>query len=496
MDKTVILNYIKRHLGTSPRQTAEVARRTILLMMTLLAITATASTKMKYPGGRQYVWRLTLTDKHESHYQLERPQRWLSAQAVERRRRQGLALDSTDLPVSPHYLKLLRQHKGISVVGQSRWMNTVLVRMKDTTIVDSLRRIGFVCRAEHVWTSPDSIERQPDYRYYERFQAWDSVKGQLYGGGREQIETVSGHRLHAIGLRGKGMTIAVLDGGFQNADRIPALRKANIEGTHDFVRQVCGGMALSLPPEQSVFRQIDHGTKVLSAMATNEPEVLVGTAPEAHFWLLRCEDTVTEQPVEEDLWVMAAELADSAGVDIINSSLGYNEYDKPHESYRLGALDGQTAFISRAASLLAGKGIVLVNSAGNNGMGQWKKINVPADADNILTVGALDRHGRLAPFSSVGNTQDGRTKPDVVALGSPAVLIGGRGTVNREMGTSFSTPVVCGLVACLWQAMRQKTATEIIELVRRCGSQHDRPDNVYGYGTPNFWRAYMIGKME
>jgi hypothetical protein len=193
---------------------------------------------------------------------------------------------------------------------------------------------------------------------------------------------------------------------------------------------------------------------------------------------------------------MAAELADSAGVDIINSSLGYNDFDEPHESLRLRDLDGNSTLISRTASMLARKGIVLVNSAGNMGMGPWKKICVPADAHQILTVGAVNEQGKNAPFSGVGPSQDGRVKPDVMALGAPAALISGRGSIVRDMGTSFSAPVVCGLVACLWQSCPHLSANDIISLVRKSSDNYATPDNIYGFGIPNFWRAYMIGKLE
>ena len=193
---------------------------------------------------------------------------------------------------------------------------------------------------------------------------------------------------------------------------------------------------------------------------------------------------------------MAAEFADSIGVDIINSSLGYNEYDKPFANYRLRDLDGHSSLISHTASLLARKGIILCSSAGNSGMNAWKKITVPADAFDILTVGAVDKNKHNAPFSSVGPTQDLRVKPDVSALGGGTALISGRGTLLFDMGTSFSTPVVCGLVACLWQGLPNKTALEIMELVRKTASQAEEPDNILGYGIPDFWQAYMIGQME
>ena len=193
---------------------------------------------------------------------------------------------------------------------------------------------------------------------------------------------------------------------------------------------------------------------------------------------------------------MAAEFADSAGVDIISSSLGYNDFEGYPGYYHQHDLDGQTAFISRSASMLARKGIILVNSAGNSGMGPWKKIVFPADGQDILTVGALDTERHNAPFCGVGPTQDARVKPDVMALGSPASLISGRGTIIRDMGTSFSTPIVAGLVACLWQSLPSKTALEIIDLVRQTSSSYQKPDNIFGYGIPNFWRAYMIGKID
>ena len=456
---------------------------------------AGSSTRKKYPGGKCYIWRYTLKDKQGSTYSLDHPGRWLSHKAIERRRRQGLSLDSTDLPVSTRYLRQMENSLNLRdagekrsksewvIVGTSRWNNTVLVRSNDTTLLRRLSSLDFIAKAQCVWTSPDSIERHVKHTYHETFNPWDSIKGVPYGNGKEQLEMLQGHRLHSIGHKGKGMTIAVLDGGFQNTDVIPAFLHANIVGAKDFV----------YPNSQFFYQETDHGTKVLSAMAANEPEVLIGTAPEARYWLLRCEDQQTEQPVEEDYWAMAAEFADSLGADIITSSLGYNEYDHAPQ-YHQRDLDGQTALISRTASMLAGKGIILVNSAGNSGMGPWKKISFPADANDILTVGAVNMEKKNAPFSGVGPTQDGRVKPDVMALGSPASLISGRGSIVRDMGTSFSTPLVAGLVACLWQALPEKTALEIIDLVRQTSNHYNEPDNIFGYGIPNFWRAYMIGK--
>jgi subtilisin family serine protease len=471
----------------------------IAVFLTMTTSVTAASSKKEYPGGKYYIWRYTLKDKQGSPYSLDHPGRWLSHKSVERRRRQGLPLDSADLPVSHQYLKTIektangfvhqdkRSSAEWTLIGTSRWQNTVLVRSNDTTLLHHLSTLDFVKTSRQVWQSPDSIERgQLKVKVHEKWNPWDSIKGEYYGNGRDQIEMLNGHRLHNIGHKGSGMTIAVLDGGFQNCDLIPVFQKTNILGVKDFV----------YPNSTHFYRETDHGTKVLSAMAANEPEVLVGTAPEARYWLLRCEDQQTEQPVEEDYWAMAAEFADSAGVDIISSSLGYNEYDSLPNYYHQHDLDGHTALISHTASMLAKKGIILVNSAGNSGMGPWKKITFPADADDILTVGALNTERKNAPFSGVGPTQDGRMKPDVMALGSPTALFSGRGTIVRDMGTSFSAPIVAGLVACLWQAFPQKTALEIIRLVRQTSNGYEKPDNIYGYGMPNFWRAYMIGRLD
>lgn len=465
-------------------------RLCILLLLLLSGLPDCRAEKVRYPGQKSYVYRFYLCDKKGCGFSVDHPSRFLSQKAVERRKRQHLRIDSTDLPVSRRYLSLFSA-SGAEVLGASKWNNTVVVRSCDSVQLRQLASLPCVREARLVWHSPDSVEQQKNVKWNIRsqFQKWDSVKYDPYGMGRPQIEMLGGERLHEVGLRGEGMTIAVLDGGFLNADRIPALRQMRLAGTCDFVDPTTVARG-------TFYSGIDHGTKVLSVLAADAPEVMLGSATEATYWLLRCEDPDTEMPVEEDYWTMAAEFADSVGVDIISSSLGYNEYDEALGTYRLQDLDGQTALISCSASMLARKGIVLCNSAGNSGMGSWKKIGVPADANNILTVGAVNNEGKIAPFSSVGPSQDLRVKPDVVAMGSPTTLISGKGMLTRDMGTSFSTPLVSGLVACLWQGLPGKTALEIMELVRQSGTLYEEPDNVYGYGVPDFWRAYMVGQVK
>jgi subtilisin family serine protease len=458
------------------------------LLIAALALTACLFTfaKGKEPVKKTYIYRYYLTDKKASKHSLQRPSAFLSQKSLDRRRRQGLRLDSTDLPVPERYVRQF-QGRDTRVLGTSRWQNTVVVSAPDSAVLVRLASLPMVRKAQCVYVSPDSLDSATmlKRKVHTDFDRWDSVKNDHYGMARRQIEMLDGVKLHEAGFTGRGITIAILDGGFMNYDQIPALQHARIRGTYDFVEQAVQG---------PTFHDADHGTKVLSAIAAYAPEVIVGTAPDADIWLLRSEDTVTEQPVEEDYWAMAAEYADSLGADVLNSSLGYYEYDAPMPSYRLRDLDGRTAFISREASMLASKGMILCNSAGNSGMGHWKKIGVPADSHDILAVGAVDGEGLIAPFSSVGPSQDLRTKPDVVARGSNTALISGRGRLVSDMGTSFSSPVTCGMVACLWQALPQLTALQVMELVRQSGDQHDAPNNVYGNGLPSFWNAYQHGK--
>lgn len=460
----------------------------LLTATSIFAASPHMAERVKYKNGPSFIYRLYLTDKKASPYSLNHPGRYLSRRSIERRKRQQLPIDSTDLPVNPRYMHQIEQ-KDVSIIGQSRWQNTVLVRLKDSTRIHQLEQLAFVASTKLVWIAPDSVtptaQKTP---YRDDFEERDSIGGLYYGKNDSQIRLLQGHRLHQIGLSGKDMMIAIIDGGFKNVNRIPAFQLIDICGYQDFVS----------PASPNIFAETDHGTKVLSTMAINTPYFYIGTAPKASYWLLRSEDQQTEQEVEEDYWTMAAEFADSVGCDLINSSLGYHEYDHPWMSHQLRHLDGHTAFVSRSASLLASKGIILVNSAGNSGMSPWKKIGVPSDADNILTVGAItaDEPRHIAPFSSVGPSQDGRIKPDVVAIGAPAFLVNGRGVMIEDMGTSFSAPTVCGLAACLWEGLPEKSAIEIINLIRQNSDNYDHPDNIYGYGIPDFWRAYMKGRVK
>lgn len=455
-----------------------------LLLMVMTMTVAVNAQRTAYPGGKAYFFRIALKDKNGSAYSLKHPEKFLSEKAIERRRRQGLPVDSTDLPLAQRYVDGVCE-MGVKVVGQSKWNNTLLVSTNDTTVRERVMALPYVTGVTLVLVTPDSIRPSRRVTYERQIPSHTDTLG-YYGPARKQIETLGGIRLHEAGFRGQGMTIGILDGGFMNADSIPYFRNTHILGTKNF----------SHPLNNDVCSELDHGTMVLSCMGTNIPGYHVGTAPEAGYWLIRTESGYFEQPCEEDFWAMGAEFADSVGVDLINSSLGYNVYDNGRGSHKYRELNGHTAFISRTASMLARKGIILVNSAGNEGNGYWKKIGVPADAEDILTAGALQPSLVNAPFSSLGPSDDGRVKPDVMAIGNPSSVVSGRGKVTTASGTSFAAPITCGMVASLWSALPHLTAYDIMDLVRGSADRYDHPDNVFGYGIPDYWKAYQnaIGK--
>ena len=431
-----------------------------------------------FAGNPLYRYRVMLADKQETTYSLSKPQEFLSQKALERRERQGLAVDSTDLPVPSAYLSRL-EAEGVKVVGTSRWNNTALVETADTARMERVEALPFVTGVLKVWTSPDSIPPR-DANRKKQVNPFRQEFKDYYGPAQNQVEMIEADKLHQAGFRGQGMTVAVIDGGFLNADAIPLLQNVKIEGTRNFVH-----------PGWDVYAELDHGMSVLSCMATNHPYTLVGTAPEASYWLFCSEDPDCECLAEEDYWAQAVEYADSVGVDVVNTSLGYYAFDDRSRNYRYRDLDGRTSLMTRSASMAADKGMIVVCSAGNSGDKQWKKITPPGDAENVITVGAVNKYGVLAPFSSVGNTADGRVKPDVVAVGLGSDVMGTDGNLRHANGTSFSSPIMCGMVACLWQACPELTAKEIIELVRRSGDRAVFPDNIYGYGIPDLWKAYQ-----
>ena len=450
-----------------------------------------------------YKYRVWLSDKGSDAYvqrQLNHPERYLSEKALYRRERQGLKVNQTDVPINSRYIKQIKNVAGVDLILRSKWNNTIVVQCEDTTLMQRVVALPFVKKIEQVARYDKGNANFDAARQTTPLPQEQNNKGEdLYGSAQGQINTINGVPLHKAGFRGEGMLIAVIDGGFYNLDRINAFNQKNVIGTKNFVL-----------PEVSVFDMRDeHGLQVASCMAACQEGVMIGTAPNASYWLFVSEDGTSEQPIEEDNWVAAIEFADSVGVDVVNTSLGYGGYDtegKKRTKIPAWERNGRDHLISRSASMAASKGMVLCHAAGNGGEDILSTIAVPADADNILTIGSVSIIGNstlsaeekfpngeeLLFFSSRGGTYDGRIKPDVVCTGLN--VIKKNGLAGFSYGTSISSPVLCGMVACLWQALPELTAYEIIDIVKCSASHYQNPNMDYGYGIPDFEKALQLGK--
>lgn len=446
-------------------------KRNILLCLISLIVLPT------FAGG--YMFRLELKDKENTKYSLSKPEDFLSKRALERRERQNITIDSTDLPLSKEYCDEI-ERLGCKIIARSKWMNSVSVYSSDSLLVEILKDLKFVKSTTFVWKNDTTTKHENSLKPIKLPQPKAENK---YGYGYDQVKMLNGEYLHENGYKGKNIEIAIIDAGYQNLKDILLLDNVFIKGIKDFVYN---GI--------DILKSSSHGLNVLSILAANRPNIYIGTAPEAKYWLLKSEDGRSEYPIEEDYWIAAAEYADSAGVDIINTSLGYTKFNNLSYSYTQVQLDGKTAFISKAAKEAARKGIFVVISAGNEGGKTWKNISAPADVDDVLTVGSARRDSTLSYFSSTGPTSDGRIKPDIVALGDKINVIGEDGNITYNSGTSFSGPVMCGMAACLWQAFPKLTNIQLLNIIRESANRFDKPNNSYGYGIPDMQRAMNIAE--
>ncbi len=413
-------------------------------------------------------------------YSLEEPLEFLSQRAVDRRVRQGVSLIEQDLPVNPIYIQGLRD-LGVNVWYSTKWFNGVLVET-DSAQLTTIQSLSYVTGVEHV--APGPLMPQTG-----KVKSFKHKKRQV-SGSRTQSTDFQNHilgidEMHNSGFKGEGMLIAVFDGGFEGVNNAPAFQHLitgnRVQFAYDFVGN-----------SSNVYRYDDHGTRALSVIGGNESGVFTGGAYEADFVLCVTEDVFSEYRVEEYNWAFAAEAADSAGVDIINTSLGYNIFDDARMNYTTDDLDGQTTVISQAASIAATKGMVLTMSAGNSGNVLWQKITAPADALDVLAVGAINSDSTKASFSSFGPSADQRIKPDVVALGVSTALINSNGTLVFNNGTSFSAPQVASLVAGFWQNNPELNYRQVIASIKNSGDQALNPDIEKGSGIPNFIRAGQV----
>ena len=414
-------------------------------------------------------------------YNLSSPLDFLSQRALDRRTRYSIPLTSLDLPVAPSYISgVLAISDSIQFYNKSNWMNCIVIGTNDSTLADSIDQLHYVNQVRWIFKGN---KPQTSADFPGTFGPPVSLTGAGYGIDYGKADTqsimMSLDYLHKRNYHGKDIVIAVLDAGFTSTQGITGFNhlrdSSRILGTWDFVAN-----------ETSVAGDNSHGTHVLSCMGGYIPGEFMGTAPQASYWLLRTEEGAAETVSEEYNWVAGAEFADSVGADMINSSLGYTTFDFPSMDYTYSQLNGNTTVITKGADLAARTGMLVCNSAGNSGASSWYYIGAPADADSILSIGAVKSDRSIASFSSFGPTSDGRIKPDVSSMGQQAYILGLMGNAQTGNGTSFASPILCGAVACLWQKYPNKTNFEIMDAVRRSAHTYSNPTNQYGYGIPNF----------
>jgi hypothetical protein len=434
------------------------------------------------PGADEsslYYYRITFNDKGDAGIGDFAPEDLLSPAAIARREKCGVApLTLSDLPVNVSYITAVVQY-GLTFKCASKWMNSALFTSPSKIEADALAGLPYVKEVLPVKNPAGPVKGNTG--------KFGVTSASRITDNYDPNVPVNGVPLHQSGFTGKNILIAVLDAGFINADLVeslePLFARGGIVATRDFVNG-----------SDYIYDYHNHGTSVLSILAGSIPGIISGTATGANYLLLRTEDDASEFPVEEDYWVAAAEYADSAGADIISSSLGYSTFDDPAMDYSFSDFDGNTAFVTRAADAAASKGILVVASAGNERNKEWVRILSPSDGDSVMCIGAVFQDLTISGFSSAGYSADGRVKPDVVAPGVSLPIQFVPGQWHTGSGTSFSCPVISGLCASLMQAVPGATATDIISSVRESCDRFNNPDSLYGYGLPDFVSA--LKKLE
>jgi serine protease AprX len=431
---------------------------------------------------------IQFTDKGGTTFSLSAPSAYLSARAIARRTNYQLNFDSTDIPVSQQYINAVLSTGAVTLLSRSKWLNQILIQTTDANALQQIKQLPFVKNSFSVGlkkAQPDSIVKFTETvsvttQTTTAKQADNAIN---YGNSFNQISIHNGDFLHNKGLLGQGKIIAMLDGGFNSYKTNTFLDSARNNN------QFLGERDL-VAFDNSVNEDDAHGFYCLSIIAANAPGKMVGTAPKASFWLLRTENVVGEFPIEEHNWVAGAEFADSVGADMISSSLGYTTYDDASFNHSYSEFYKNSTVVTRGAALAAKKGMIVMNSAGNEGNNSWKYISFPSDADSVCTVGAVNNVGTIASFSSYG--YPGKVKPNIVSIGQGTTIASLFNTAVSGNGTSFSNPNIAGLIACLWQAFPQFNNMEILDAVYKSSDKYNNPDNRYGFGIPDMKKAYQL----
>lgn len=427
---------------------------------------------------------IRFTDKAGSIYSISNPSAFLSSRAVDRRIAHSIPVTTEDLPINQNYIDGVSS-QGAIVIARSKWFNGVIVQCDSSTLTNILG-LPYVFNATKVIKKVSNSGNSKFDTGLPFARRSDLRTSSLdYGFAYNQIHLMNGEYLHNNGFTGSGMVIAVIDAGFYSVDQLPtfdSLRsRGGILGTWDFVDN-----------QSSVYEDDTHGMEVLSTIAGNTPGELIGTAPDADFWLLRTEDVFSENVIEEYNWAAAAEFADSVGADVISSSLGYSDFDDSLASHTYADMNGHTCPSSIAADFAVSRGMLVVVSAGNSGGNQWHYISAPSDGDSVLAVGAVDSDGLYVGFSSYGPSSDGDIKPNVAAKGANATVADPFGTIGGANGTSFSCPILAGAATCLIQAHPDKSVIEIKDAIERSANYYSTPTDTLGFGIPNFANADFL----
>ncbi|MES2617570.1 MAG: S8 family serine peptidase [Bacteroidota bacterium] len=455
----------------------------LLLFVSLLGFSLSVTARESY-----YYYLVYLKDKlyqSNASFSVQHPEQFLSPKALARRQKYGVAISESDLPVSEQYVMQISAIKSCEVWNRSKWLNAVEIRTQDSSIVKTIQSLYFVERIQFLgYVTEDEIPKSKiDSSFFDQLTLQESplFNETTYGRSYQQNSLINIPPLHRLNYLGNGITIAVFDAGFNNVYQTPGmLFKTGGVICKDFVTH-----------DNSVWEDDRHGANVLSFMRTYDPGTYIGTAPMSNYILIRTEQASSEFPTEEMNWLSAAEFADSIGVDMISSSLGYTEFDDKQLSHTHADLNGKKSIIANAANMANSKGIVVIVSAGNEGKSSWRKIGTPADAQGVISIGATDSEGFYADFSSFGLSADGRIKPDLVVMGKKAYVASPGGTYQGN-GTSYSTPLFAGAMACLMEACPNKSIDELKAALIASSSHFYNPDSAYGYGIPDLALAAFI----
>jgi len=451
-------------------------RRTIGIALIIFLLGAPAFSQT----APEKYW-IKFTDKNNSPYSVDNPSEFLSLRSLNRRSAQGISVIEQDIPVNQTYIDGVLALGNIELLLRSKWLNAITVHLTDTTLINQILALPYVNQVKSAnkyikekYKTPVNLGRTKD------------LDTNAYGPSFNQLAMLNGDKLHAQGYLGEGMLIFVCDGGFNGLDTLDAFdhlfETGRIIGTHDFV-----------DGDDNVYESSTHGTSVMGTMAGILPNQLIGTAPGASYYLAITEDVSSEFVIEEDNWISGAELADSLGADIITTSLSYTTFNNPQMDHTYADMNGQTTRVAIGAGIAATKGMLIVVSAGNYFQQPWHYIGSPADAFNILAIGAVKSDSLHSSFSSAGPSFDGRVKPEIVAQGTQAISVATNNSgIAQVSGTSFSGPIIAGISSCLWQAIPEATSLQVRKAIIASANQYNNPDDELGYGIPNYGKALLF----